>query len=51
VPHSPLDTARLLALTGRVALVTGGSLGIGSMIAEGLVAAGSEDCMRPWPTE
>lgn len=35
---SPQD---LFSLAGRTALVTGGSLGIGAMVAEGLVAAGA----------
>jgi NAD(P)-dependent dehydrogenase (short-subunit alcohol dehydrogenase family) len=41
VPDSPLSPAHLFSLEGRTALVTGGSLGIGAMIAEGLVAAGA----------
>jgi NAD(P)-dependent dehydrogenase (short-subunit alcohol dehydrogenase family) len=36
-----MSPARLFSLEGRTALVTGGSLGIGEMIAEGLVAAGA----------
>lgn len=39
--ESPLSPARLFSLEGRTALVTGGSLGIGEMVAEGLVAAGA----------
>jgi NAD(P)-dependent dehydrogenase (short-subunit alcohol dehydrogenase family) len=41
VPDAPLSPARLFTLEGRTALVTGGSLGIGEMIAEGLVSAGA----------
>lgn len=35
------DPAALFSLGGRTALITGGSLGIGAMIAEGFVAAGA----------
>ena len=36
-----MDTAGLFSVKGRVALVTGGSAGIGRMIATGLAAAGA----------
>lgn len=36
-----MDTANLFSVQGRVALVTGGSAGIGCMIATGLAAAGA----------
>jgi len=36
-----IDTSSLFSVEGRVALVTGGSAGIGHMIAEGLAAAGA----------
>ena len=36
-----MDTAGLFSVAGRVALVTGGSAGIGRMIATGLAAAGA----------
>jgi NAD(P)-dependent dehydrogenase (short-subunit alcohol dehydrogenase family) len=36
-----MDTAGLFSVEGRVALVTGGSAGIGRMIASGLAAAGA----------
>ena len=36
-----IDAASLFSLSGQVALVTGGSSGIGAMIAEGLLHAGA----------
>jgi len=38
--HAPLDLKSLFGLSGKVAVVTGGSRGIGYMIAAGLVANG-----------
>ena len=37
-----MDIRQLFGLDGRIALVTGGSRGIGAMIAQGLLAAGCE---------
>ena len=39
--HSSLDIERLFNLEGKVAVVTGGSRGIGYMIAQGLLQAGA----------
>ena len=40
-PRSPLDPARLFTCAGQVAIVTGGSSGIGRAAAEALAAAGA----------
>ncbi len=40
--HPLADNDTLFSVSGRIAVVTGGSRGIGAMIARGLVAAGAE---------
>jgi NAD(P)-dependent dehydrogenase (short-subunit alcohol dehydrogenase family) len=39
--HAPVTVRQLLDLTGRVAIVTGGSIGLGRQIAEGLAEMGA----------
>jgi NAD(P)-dependent dehydrogenase (short-subunit alcohol dehydrogenase family) len=41
MPNAALDIASLFSLEGKVALVTGGSRGIGYMISQGLLQAGA----------
>ncbi|MEH6634701.1 MAG: SDR family NAD(P)-dependent oxidoreductase [Halioglobus sp.] len=41
MPDNSLDIQHLFSLQGKVALVTGGSRGIGYMISQGLLQAGA----------
>ncbi|PWY70502.1 7-alpha-hydroxysteroid dehydrogenase [Aspergillus heteromorphus CBS 117.55] len=48
---NPLETPNLMNVKGRVALVTGGSSGIGRMIAQGLVSNGAKVYIVALPSD